>query len=302
MYDAVIVGAGPAGLNAALVLGRARRRILLCSDGKSRNAAATEMHGFLSRESMPPSALLEAGRSQLAPYASVECRNVTVTDIRRTDDAFAVTLAGGDRAGARRVILATGMIEHLPPIDGLRELWGRAVFSCPYCDGWEFRDRRLAVAALDDTLIDYAQELYQWSRQLTLCGFDPAAANERQRRWIAAAGVDTRSGKMAALERSEERLTAILLSDGARVACEALFLCAPLVQRSSLPASLGCELTPSGRIHIDKFQQTSVRGVYAAGDAGTVVHQVVTAAGSGALAAIAVNDDLTTDDVARLGA
>src|SRR6266545_8403451 len=147
--DVLIVGGGPAGLNAALMLGRARRRVLLCDTGAPRNAPVAHLHGLLSRDGLPPEELRRIGREQLAAYGSVEVRDTQVLDVAVGQLEFTATLADGSATRARRLLLATGVVDQLPAVDGLAALWGRGVFNCPYCDGWEVRDQPLAVLGAD---------------------------------------------------------------------------------------------------------------------------------------------------------
>jgi thioredoxin reductase len=294
MFDAVIVGAGPAGLSAALVLGRARRRVLLCDAGSQRNAVAAEMHGFLSRDGMPPLELLAEASKQLLTYPTVETCREKVVQIRSLAGGFGVEFA--DRSvSARRIILATGMIEELPAIPGLRERWGQSIFSCPYCDGWEMRDRTIAIAGDGQDLVPLAQELFQWSRQLTICGLDCSQCSPEQRVWLRETGISTFASPIAALH-GDGALT-VQLEGGDSFPCDALFLCVPLVQHSHLASELGCAMTSRGRIEVNADQQTSVPGIYSAGDATSHIHQVVTAAAGGTAAGISVNNDLCAEDV-----
>ena len=294
MFDAVIVGAGPAGLSAALVLGRARRRVLLCDAGSQRNAVAAEMHGFLSRDGMPPLELLAEASKQLLTYPTVETCREKVVQIWSLVDGFAVEFADHS-VSARRIVLATGMIEDLPAIPGLRERWGRSVFSCPYCDGWEMRDRAIAIAGDGQDLVPLAQELYQWSHQLTMCGLDSSKCSPDQQAWIRETGTSTFASPIAAID-GDASLT-VQLESGDTFSSDALFICVPLVQHSQLAADLGCAMTSRGRIEVNADQQTSVPGIYSAGDATSRIHQVVTAAAGGTVAGISVNDDLSAQDV-----
>jgi thioredoxin reductase len=295
LYDALIAGAGPAGASAALILGRARRSVLVCDDGTPRNETAVEMHGFIGREGSSPVEFLTVARDALAPYETIELRNCTLSGVV-AEDGLIRAMAGDQVVTARSIVLATGMMEQLPGIRGLSDWWGRAIFSCPYCDGWEVRDRRIAIYGEPKNIASLAQELYQWSRSITICGFVSAACTPQEREWLEASGVETRPAPIVAVEGSGQALSAVLLEDGERVPCEALFLCVPLVQQSPLAVQLGCTLSHSGRIVVDAEQRTSVPRVYAAGDTCGRIHQIAAAVASGASAGIAVNDDLTEED------
>ncbi len=268
MLDAVIVGGGPAGLNAALLLGRARRTVLLCDSGQPRNAGVHAMHGFLSRDGMDPAALRQAGRDQLRAYPTVQVRATQVRAVTRDADQFTVTLGDGTTEQARRLLLATGVVDELPPIPGLAELWGRGVFNCPYCDGWEVRDQPLA-------------------------GLD-----EDARRLLAAHKVGLRGEPIARLDGQDGTLERIVFTEGEPVARTAAFLHAPTRQRSDLPRQLGCTLGEDGSVLVGDFGQTSVPGVFAAGDMARRPSmpvpgaQVVIAAAEGAIAGVAIDQEL----------
>ena len=196
-------------------------------------------------------------------------------------------------------MLATGMRDDLPPIAGIAERWGRSVFVCPHCDGWEFRDRRIGVFGAPADTVGLAQELHRWSPHLVAFGLDPETLDRDRGAWIRAAGVACNVSEPVALIGDEGTLDTVVLADGTRVPCDVLFLCTALVQRSDLPSALGCALTVDGHIAIDGDHRTSVDGVYACGDMCTPIHQVVVAAADGARAAIAVDDAIVDDEIAR---
>jgi thioredoxin reductase len=299
IIDVLIVGGGPAGMNAALVLGRGRRRVVVCDDGKPRNAAATEMHGFITRDGYSPRALKLSARDDLAAYDTVEIVEDRVTKLAR-EDVFAASLGSGRVVRARRIVLATGMRDELPSIAGIGERWGRSVFVCPHCDGWEFRDRRIGVFGTPEDSVGLAQELRRWSPQLVAFGIDPEALDGDRAAWIRAAGVTCHPSLPVALVGDDGTLETVVLADGKRVQCDVLFLCAALVQRSELPRALGCELTTDGHVIVDNEHRTSVDGVYACGDMCTPIHQVIVAAADGARTAIAVDDAIVDDEIDRM--
>ncbi|MEO6913738.1 MAG: NAD(P)/FAD-dependent oxidoreductase [Candidatus Baltobacteraceae bacterium] len=296
----MIIGAGPAGITAALMLGRSRRDVLLCDNGSPRNEGASEMRGFISRDGASPASLLVAGRSELERYRGVRVVDSECMEARRDGGQFVITLKSGERYVGRRLLLASGVADLLPEIPGLREMWGRSIFVCPYCEGWELQEKRLAVFGAPHSGIELAQELYQWSRDILVCGYQPDLATAEQRAWLEASGIWFTSSFIRALSGEGGKLQRIEFVDGSSVLSDALFLSAALSQRSELSASLGCEITEDRKIAIDAKGRTSVRGCFAAGDAVTAIHQVIIAAASGANAAVAINDELTQEDAAAL--
>jgi len=300
MYDVAIVGGGPAGLNAALVLGRCRRRVLLCDAGALRNAASRGVNGFLSRDGIRPAELRRIGREQLARYGGVEVRDVEVTDAEcggpEGGGPFRLTLAGGARVGARRLLLATGLTEELPGIEGLAELWGRSVFDCPYCDGWEERDQPLAVHGRGGRGGRFALELLGWSRDLVLLTDGPADLSAEDRDTLARNGVPVREEPIARLEGRDGRLERVRFRDGGALERSALFLAGPGREVPGLVARLGCDLTARGTVRTGAYEATNVPGLYVAGDASRRVQFAVVAAAEGAMAAFAIHDELLAED------
>jgi thioredoxin reductase len=298
VYDVIIVGGGAAGLSAALVLGRARRPILIVDDGRPRNAAAEFSHGFLTRDGVRPSDLLRYARADIAAYPSVQFVHDAVTDAIKTEDGFDLTLANGSVVSARRLLLATGVTDDLPQIPGLAECWGASVFVCPFCDGWELRDRRLAVYATGREAVELAQELYGWTHEIIVCA-QRDELTDRDRRWIEAAKVELRVGALAAIfVRAGE--TILTFEDGTEATCRALFISAPLRQQSPLFAALGCDIGTDGSVVVDENSHTSVSGCYAAGDSVTRRHQVLIAAASGAAAGITISCNLLESEAAEI--
>jgi thioredoxin reductase len=293
-YDVVIVGGGPAGLSAALALGRARKRVLLCDSGPRRNAAAEHIHNFVTRDGTPPAEFRHIGRQQLATYPNVEAQDVRVESITGTRGAFRVALTS-EAVEARRILLCTGMIDEMLPIDGFRELWGRAIFQCPYCHGWEVQDRRwgyLVRAADSSHLLPFALQARGWTRDLVVFTSGAFDVPQEARARLHAAGIRLETAPVARLVAREHRLEAVELSNGTTVPCEVLFAHPPQRQ-VELVRSLGVALDDDGFIQVDAMKrETSVAGIYAAGDLTTRMQAAVVAAAAGALAAAMLNVEL----------
>lgn len=297
--DAVVIGGGAAGLSAALTLGRSCRRVAVFDDGRPRNRVAQHMHGFLTRDGTPPQDVLTIAREQLARYASVRLHDAHVDRAMRDGDGFTVQTVDGQAFAARAVLLATGVYDALPPIEGIADLWGRLVHVCPYCDGWEVRDGRIAVLGKGRRAVELAQELKQWSDDLLVCVEGAPELPEENERWLARAQARVRRSALTSV-RETGGAVELRFDDGAVEETDALFLCAPLRQRYPLVEMLGCTIDEDGNIAIDKRGRTVSPGVYAAGDCVTAVHQVVLAAASGVCAAMALNEDLLAADVRAL--
>jgi thioredoxin reductase len=291
-YDVIIVGGGAAGLSAALILGRARRRVAVVDAGASRNAPASHMQGYLSRDGMPPAELLAAGRAEVRRYG-VEVLNDRVEQAAQD---MTVRLASGRVLTARRLLLATGVYDDLPDIGSLRSRWGRDVLHCPYCHGWEVRDRPLGVLGWHPASVQHALLVRQWSEDVTFFANGLAVtADERVR--LRARDVTIVEAEVARLVHVDDQLSGVELCDGRVVARSALF-----VRPHSHPnakgllAGLGCD-TDDGFVTVDATGRTTTAGVWAAGNVVDPHTQVITSAGAGAAAALAINADLVVEDV-----
>jgi thioredoxin reductase len=299
-YDCIIVGGGAAGLSAAIVLGRARRSILVIDAGLPRNAPARAMHGFLSREGSSPRELLEIARSQLARYANVSLVSGHADDARSEPGGFAVTCASGATMHGTRLLLATGVRDELPPLEGLDTLWGERAFTCPYCDAWEFRERRVGVYGTLHGAAGLAEELSRETSDVFIAASDRSDATDEDRAWLAGTRFAIFDSPVVRLARDERGDVELAFADGTSTACAALFLSVPLVQTSDLAERLGCAYAGDGRIAIDEDGRTSVANCYAAGDCANAHHQVAFAAAGGAAAAIAINEELLDREIERV--
>jgi thioredoxin reductase len=292
-YDVVVIGGGAAGLSAALVLGRARRRVAVIDAGAPRNAPAAHMQGFLSRDGMAPADLLAAGRAEVAGYG-VELVDGQAVAI---EGGFVVRLVGGGALSARRVLVATGVRDELPEIPGVHERWGRDLLHCPYCHGWEVRDQPIGVLGTVPGSVQHALLIRQWSDDLVFFvhNYD---LDEADRIQLEARGVRTVDGEVARLVVEDDRLTGVELIDGRIVARSAVFIRPGNTPHADgLLSGLGCEVDEAGFVRVDGAGRTSTSGVWAAGNVVDPRAQVITAAGAGSAAAIAINADLVEDDI-----
>lgn len=306
-YDVIVVGASNAGLGAALVLGRSCRSVLVLDGGLPRNASADAAHGFLTRDGTPPAELLRIAREQLTPYG-IEVRPARAVAARvllggAQPGGFEVELAGGGLVGARRLLLATGVRDLLPEVPGLPERWGRSVHHCPYCHGWEVRGESIAVYGRGAMAFHQAVLLHHWSPDLVLLTDGPAELTAEQGHQLAALGVEVNEAAVERLEGPGRHLQRVVFRNGASLTRSALFVGPRQEQRSSLPAQLGCEFAEGGvYVRTEPGGQTSVPGVYAAGDMTGPLQQVAQAAAGGALAAAMLNNALIFADAQRRAA
>jgi thioredoxin reductase len=300
-WDCIVVGGGPAGLSAALVLGRARRRTLVVDAGSPSNLPAEGVGGLLGHEGRPPADLYATGREELAAYPTVELQEGTVEDGERVEGGFALELAGGDRLVTRRVILATGMDYQPPELPGLPELWGRSVFHCPFCHGWEVRDQALAVLGSGDGGVHRALLLRGWSDDIVLLANGPAELGEADRERLAAAGIEIDERPVAGIVARSGALAAIRFADGSLLERDALLVPVTVAQRSPLATRLGAELAEPGPVVVDALVvdpmfRTTSEGVSAAGDVSSQLQQVAGAISAGSLAAVGVVQSLMAED------
>jgi thioredoxin reductase len=298
-YDVIIIGGGAAGLSAALVLSRARRRVVVVDSGAPRNAPAAHMQGFLSRDGMPPWELLATGRSEVTAYGG-EIVNGTVEQLLATGGtdvpAFVAGLADGARLHGRRILVTTGLRDELPDIPGLRDRWARDVLHCPYCHGFEVRDQRLGVVWNGPATPAYAQIVRQWSHDVVLLA-PPATLTDEQRTGLLARAIGIVESPVTGVEVSDDRLTGVTLADGTTLQRDALFVPPRFTPHSDLLVQLGCDHDDEGWVVTGANGATSVAGVRVAGNVSNPRAQVITAAGEGSAVAIAINADLVEEDV-----
>jgi len=300
-YDVVIVGGGLAGLAAALVLGRARRSVLVVDAGHPRNKPANHAHGYLTRDGAAPLELLTIGRDEVRRYGGEVVAGTATSLERRPAGGFHVALADGTGWHARRVLVTTGLVDELPDIPGLRERWGRDVVHCPYCFGWEIRDLPLGVLATGALAVEQALMWRQWSDDLILFQHAAPVPTDEQREQLAARGIRIVEGKVAAVEVTDDRLSGIHLRSGEVVERSVLVVGPRFAVRHALLDALGVTMTehPLGiasQVQADATGRTAASGVWVAGNVSDVSGGVMQAASSGVTAGVAINADLTAEE------
>jgi thioredoxin reductase len=300
LWDVVIVGAGPAGLSAALVLGRCRRTVLICDRGTPRSWASKAMHGFITRDGIPPGEFRRMAHAELRRYSTVAFWRGEVQKAKRNAKGHFIIQMGRRTAHARKLLIATGLLDQLPAINGAAELFGTSVFQCPYCDGWEFRDQPLAAYGRRQRGFEMSRALTAWSRDVLLCTDGPSGLTRAQVDALERNGIRVVRRKVQGLESREGKLTAVRFKGGLSIPRKALFFDTPSWPQSPLAAELGCQFAPHGGVLCGKYEATSVPGVYVAGNIIRDVQLAIVAAAEGTRAAFGINRALTQEDFSRI--
>ena len=296
--DCAVIGGGPAGLSAALVLGRSRKRVVVFDGGTPRNATASYIGGFVTQDRISPAAFRTAAHEDLRAYPTVELHLGTVVDtIERAGTGFRI-LASGAEYTARRVLLTTGLIDEAMPLPGSRELWGRSLFQCPYCHGYEVRDRALAFLAPEPGEAEWVQLLRSWSSNVMLFTSGAFELPAACRRTLAAAAIPVEERRITGLAREGRALTGIIVEGGVTVARDVLFF-RPHQRQTPVVTGLAVALDEHGYVRIGEDHETSIPGIHAAGDLTTHYHGALAAASAGSKAAHAINHALTLDLVGQ---
>lgn len=307
MWDVIVVGGGAAGLSAALVLGRARQRTLVVDAGQQSNRPAHGIGGLLGHDGRPPAELYAMGHGELAAYPSVEVRTGEVVDGRRSHDGFELVLGDGTPVRARRVVLALGMDYRRPDLPGIEERWGRSVFHCPFCHGWEVHGRPLGVLDRGATGVHRALLLRTWSDDVTLFADGPAELSPEEAAALVGADVDVDERPVARLLGSGDALEAVRFADGSERRCEGLLVPVVLHQRSDLAARLGATLAEPGMLAadgvvVDEWFRAEVPGLFAPGDVTGDMPSVANAIAAGGKAGAAVVQDVVAERLPAVAA
>ncbi len=293
VLDCAIIGGGPAGLTAALVLGRAKRNVVLFDDNQPRNAVTEESHGFLTRDGVKPDEFRNIAHQDVSKYPSVGIRQARITNVSKHESVFELVENNDTVFQAKTIILATGLKETLPTVDSIHDYYGKSLFNCPYCDGWELKDRPLVVISEGIHTFHFVKNIWNWSRDLLVCTNGHSVVTNEQKEALQRNGISVNESPITALIGKNGMLERVVFATGEESIRKGGFVAPQWHQASSFGEMLGCEMNAPGGSIVDSFGRTTVKGVYAAGDAATVMpSQLILAAAEGNMAAAGVNTDL----------
>ncbi|MDJ1484178.1 NAD(P)/FAD-dependent oxidoreductase [Cytophagaceae bacterium YF14B1] len=295
-FDVLIVGGSYAGLAAAMALGRSLRNVLILDSGKPCNQQTPHSHNFLTQDGQTPASIAQKAREQVLAYDTVQLLRANAIAAEKTETGFRIQTESGNTYTSRKLIFATGLRDNMLPIDGFAECWGISVLHCPYCHGYEVANQPLGILSNGNDGYEFVKLILNWTKTLTLFTNGPSKLTTEQHSKLTAHGISIIEKEIQKLEHQQGRLQNLLFKDGSSHALTALFARAPFEQHCSLPQTLGCELSDMGFIQVNDFQQTSVAGVYAAGDATTGFRSVANAVGAGTKAGAIVNKELIEED------
>ncbi len=301
LFDVAIIGGGPAGLNAALVLGRARKKVAVIDEGHPRNAVTREVHGFLTRDGISPSEFRRIAKEEISAYPSVSFVGDTAVSIVGTDGQFQIETEQGQTFASKKVLFTVGMKDRPLDIPGLAEVYGKSAFVCPYCDGWELRDQPLVIITKGAELMHFAPIISGWTNRFTVCTNGPDDLTDADREELQRKHVLLFDSPIRHIDSSHGIVQQVVLEDGTIVPCRGIFFKPELVTGSDLPRTIGCQITEAGEIVVDDFGKTNIPGVYSAGDATSRMHQAIAAASRGAFVAAMINNELNTEAWRRNG-
>jgi thioredoxin reductase len=301
LFDCAIIGGGPAGLNAALILGRSRRNVILLDNNNPRNAVTQESHGFITQDGIKPKEFREIAHKELERYPSVRYEKREVTSVIKNNKndkpSFELLTSENDeRYQSKTIIIATGLKDVLPNIENISDYYGKSLFHCPYCDGYELRDKPLVVIIGEQVQgFHFIQTIYNWSKDLVVCTNNGEAfQNSEQKTLLENKGIKIIESNIKNFEGKNGQIEKIVFENGESVLRKGGFVMPQLIQASDFGKQLGCQYNPLGGIVVDSFGRTNIQGVYAAGDASVIAPaQLIIAAAEGVRAAAGVNNDLT---------
>jgi thioredoxin reductase len=280
------------------MLGRCRRAVLVCNAGEPRNTRSAETHGYLTRDGIQPAEFVRLARQEVQRYPTVEFHRGEIVDARRTSGGFTAICAGGLQFSSRKLLLATGVTDEIPDVEGLLDMYGKSVHHCPYCDGWEWRDHPLAVYGRGEAALALALGLTVWTDDLVLCTDGPGGLSQKEQAELLGAGIQIREDPVVRLEGHDGLLERVVFAEGEPLPRRALFFCSNPYQRSHLAERLGARFTSKGAVDTGTCEATNVPGLYVAGDASKEAQFVIVAAAEGTEAGMAINKALLKEDLA----
>jgi thioredoxin reductase len=298
IFECAIIGGGPAGLSAAQVLGRARKSVIVCDDNRPRNAVTQRVHSFLTRDGIDPRELRRIAHEEITSYPSVTFRDAHVTSLEKNDATLRLTVQEGETIEAKTIILATGLKEVLPQIKNIDDFYGKSLSGCAWCEGWELRDKALVLITESDHILHMAKLVYNWSQDLLICTNGHEKLTHIQKQELQHKGIAIIEQPITELIGKDGQLEQVVFQDGTTVRREAGFVGPQWVQATNFGAELGCAMNAMNAIAVDPFGRTSVKGVYAAGDA-TFSMSLITATAEGYRAGTGVYTDLIYADFDR---
>lgn len=296
LYDAIIVGGSYAGLSAAMALGRSMRQVLIIDSGMPCNIQTPESHNFITHDGTPPHEIAASAREQVLKYPTIQFLPGLATAATQTPQGFAVTTWDGDIFRSRKLLLATGVKDILPDIEGADSCWGISLLHCPYCHGYEYKGRRTGILSNGDTAFEMARLLSNWTQSLTIFTNGPSQLSGSQYEVLQSKNIHVEQKPISQIAHNSGQLHSVVLLDASPIAMDVMYTRPAFVQHSNLAADLGCRFSESGHIAVDAFQKTSVPGIYAAGDNHFQMRSVSHAVFAGSFAGAMINKDLIEDD------
>lgn len=298
-FDVIIIGGSYAGLSAAMALGRALRKVLVVDSGKPCNIQTPHSHNFLTQDGKTPREISSLAREQVAKYPTVTFLNDVAVNGHKTEIGFEIQSSSGDTFKSQKLILATGIADTAPNIQGFSECWGISILHCPYCHGYEVKNEKTGILANGDVAFEFSKMIYNWTKDLTLFTNGRSTMTNDQTEKLSEYNVKIVETEIERFEHNNGTIQNLMLKDNSKVAVKAIYAKIPFVQHSNIPAALGCELTEQGHIKVDMLQKTSVPGVFACGDNASPMRSVASAVSSGSVAGAMVNKELIDELFAK---